>query len=211
MIVAFNYKFAKSNLLPNSSKINFNHANVFCSLFALNHRLLCNHVHCIILRAPGERHARTVIDSIFSQLTLLTPDFLPQFHAPSLITNWLIIVKRTNDSVGSCIFLRVSDELALSAAGAGWWIGLGALWKRLNSQNYEILLWRFHYKNYLMYRVSSLKLTLKVKPTNKLNYDPLFRNSHFDVCYPYIFMSSMHTHIIHYTRLKKKTFDTFDH
>ena len=89
MIVAFNYKFAKSNLLPNSSKINFNHANVFCSLFALNHRLLCNHVHCL-LRAAGERHARTVIDSIFSQLTLLTPDFLPQFHAPSLITNWLI-------------------------------------------------------------------------------------------------------------------------
>ena len=89
MIVAFNYKFAKSNLPPNSSKINFNHANVFCSLFALNHRLLCNHVHCI-LRAAGERHARTVIDSNFSQLTLLTPDFLPQFHAPSLITNWLI-------------------------------------------------------------------------------------------------------------------------
>ena len=90
MIVAFNYKFAKSNLPPNSSKLNFNHANVFCSLFALNHRLLCNHVHCI-LRAAGERHARTVIDSIFSQLTLLTPDFLPQFHAPSLITNWLIL------------------------------------------------------------------------------------------------------------------------
>ena len=89
MSVAFNYKFAKSNLPPNSSKINFNHANVFCSLFALNHRLLCNHVHCI-LRAAGERHARTVIDSNFSQLTLLTPDFLPQFHAPSLITNWLI-------------------------------------------------------------------------------------------------------------------------
>ena len=89
MIVAFNDKFAKSNLPPNSSKINFNHANVFCSLFALNNRLLCNHVHCI-LRAAGERHARTVIDSNFSQLTLLTPDFLPQFHAPSLITNWLI-------------------------------------------------------------------------------------------------------------------------
>ena len=98
MIVAFNYKFAKSNLPPNSSKINFNHANVFCSLFALNHRLLCNHVHCI-LRAAGERHARTVIDLIFSQLTLLTPDFLPQFHAPSLITNWLIVLKPdSNDS-----------------------------------------------------------------------------------------------------------------
>ena len=90
MIVAFNYKFAKSNLPPNSSKINFNHANVFCSLFALNHRLLCNHVHCI-LRVAGKRHARTVIDSNFSQLTMLTPDFLPQFHAPSLITNWLIV------------------------------------------------------------------------------------------------------------------------
>ena len=85
----FNYKFAQSNLLPNSSKLNFNHANVFCLLFALNHRLLCNHVHCI-LRATGVRHARTVIDLNFSQLTLLTPDFLPQFHAPSLITNWLI-------------------------------------------------------------------------------------------------------------------------
>ena len=85
MIVAFNYKFAKSN----SSKINFNHANVFCLLFALNHRLLCSHVHCI-LRAAGVRHARTATYSNLSQLTLLTPDFLPQFHAPSLITNSLI-------------------------------------------------------------------------------------------------------------------------
>ena len=81
MIVAFNYKFAKSNLLPNSSKINFNHANVFCSLFALNHRLLCNHVHCI-LRAPGERHARTVIDSIFFTIDLADPGFSPTIPCP---------------------------------------------------------------------------------------------------------------------------------
>ena len=43
----FVFKFAKSTLLPNSSKITFNHANVFCLLFVLKHRLLCNHVHCI--------------------------------------------------------------------------------------------------------------------------------------------------------------------
>ena len=35
MIVAFKYKFAKSNLLPNSSKINFNHANMSSASYSL--------------------------------------------------------------------------------------------------------------------------------------------------------------------------------
>ena len=76
MIVAFNYKFAKSNLPPNSSKINFNHANVFCSLFALNHRLLCNHVHCI-LRAAGERDRLE-----FFTIDLADPGFSPTIPCP---------------------------------------------------------------------------------------------------------------------------------
>ena len=39
-------------------------------------------------QAYGTRVQR--LTRIFHKLTLLTPDILPQFHAPSLITNWLI-------------------------------------------------------------------------------------------------------------------------
>ena len=82
MIVAFNYKFAKSNLPPNSSKINFNHANVFCSLFALNHRLLCNHVHCIYT-ACGRRTARAYGDRLeFFTIDLADPGFSPTIPCP---------------------------------------------------------------------------------------------------------------------------------
>ena len=105
MIVAFNYKFAKSNLPPNNSKINFNHANVFCSLFALNHRLLCNHVHCI-LRAAGERHARTVIDSNFFTIDLADPGFSPTIPCPFAnyeLAYWGAIMEELFST--RCIFL----------------------------------------------------------------------------------------------------------
>ena len=82
----FAFKFAKSTLLPNSSKITFNHANVFCLLFVLKHHLLCSHVHCIycVRQAYGARVRWP------TRIITIYPGFLPQFHAPSLITNSLI-------------------------------------------------------------------------------------------------------------------------
>ena len=41
---------------------------------------------CTLYTACGRR---TVIDSIFSQLTLLTPDFLPQFHYELAYCRWV--------------------------------------------------------------------------------------------------------------------------
>ena len=77
LLLLIMYKFAKSN----SSKINFNHANVFCLLFALNHRLLCSHVHCI-LRAAGVRHARTATLLEFITIDLADPGFSPTIPCP---------------------------------------------------------------------------------------------------------------------------------
>ena len=97
----FAFKFAKSTLLPNSSKITFNHANVFCLLFVLKHRLLCSHVYTVCT-ACGRRIAYG--DRLeLSQMTLLDPGFLPQFHAPSLITNSLMEVLLSHYSCQRCL------------------------------------------------------------------------------------------------------------
>ena len=56
--------------------------------------------------------------SNLSQLTLLTPDFLPQFHAPSLITNSLLWLAR--DSSGVCVAITESTRRLLEGCHAHW-------------------------------------------------------------------------------------------